>query len=143
MMPDRAETHEERGDQLATLAAVIHERATDPALGALIAAAEAEKLADERELACVREARKASDRMTKLPSELAETKALASRAEDLSEQLGTVEAELAALKLEPAPSPSGDLESLFQDLETLTHERNRLAAEVASLKASGTRPDSV
>jgi carboxypeptidase Taq len=75
MMPDRAENHEERGDQLATLAAVIHERSTDPALGALIVAAEAEKLADERELACVREARKAYDRMTKMPAELAEKKA--------------------------------------------------------------------
>ena len=84
-----------------------------------------------------------SESHARLESELAETKALASRAEDLSEQVGTVEAELAALKLEPAPSPSGDLETLFQDLDTLTDERNRLAAEVASLKASGTRPDSV
>jgi chromosome segregation ATPase len=91
----------------------------------------------ENELAVV------SESHARLESELAETKALASRAEDLSEQLGTVEAELAALKLEPTPSPSGDLETLFQDLDTLTHERNRLAAEVASLKASGTRPDSV
>ena len=91
----------------------------------------------ETELAIV------SESHARLESELAETKALASRAEDLSEQLGTVEAELAALKLEPTPSPSGDLETLFQDLDTLTHERNRLAAEVASLKASGTRPDSV
>ena len=91
----------------------------------------------ETELAIV------SESHARLESELAETKALASRAEDLSEQLGTVEAELTALKLEPAPSPSGDLESLFQDLDTLTAERNRLAAEVASLKASGTRPDSV
>ena len=84
-----------------------------------------------------------SESHARLESELAETKALASRAEDLSEQLGTVEAELAALKLEPAPSPSGDLETLLQDLDTLTRERNRLAAEVAALKATGTRPDSV
>ncbi|MEY4324432.1 MAG: hypothetical protein RIS24_603 [Verrucomicrobiota bacterium] len=91
----------------------------------------------ETELAVV------SESHARLESELAETKALASRAEDLSEQLGTVEAELAALKLEPAPSPSGDLETLLQDLDTLTRERNRLAAEVAALKATGTRPDSV
>ncbi len=91
----------------------------------------------ETELAVV------SESHARLESELAETKALASRAEDLSEQLGTVEAELAALKLEPTPSPSGDLETLLQDLDTLTRERNRLAAEVAALKATGTRPDSV
>lgn len=91
----------------------------------------------ETELAVV------SESHARLESELAETKALASRAEDLSEQLGTVEAELAALKLEPAPSSSGDLETLLQDLDTLTRERNRLAAEVAALKATGTRPDSV
>jgi DNA repair exonuclease SbcCD ATPase subunit len=91
----------------------------------------------ETELAVV------SESHARLESELAESKALASRAEDLSEQLGTVEAELAALKLEPAPSPSGDLETLLQDLDTLTRERNRLAAEVAALKSTGTRPDSV
>jgi len=102
----------------------------DPAL--------AQRMKDlETELAVV------SESHARLESELAETKALASRAEDLSEQLGTVEAELAALKLEPAPSPSGDLETLLQDLDTLTRERNRLAAEVAALKATGTRPDSV
>jgi chromosome segregation ATPase len=102
----------------------------DPAL--------AQRMKDlETELAVV------SESHARLESELAETKALASRAEDLSEQLGTVEAELAALKLEPAPSPSGDLETLLQDLDTLTRERNRLAAEVAALKSTGTRPDSV
>jgi chromosome segregation ATPase len=102
----------------------------DPAL--------AQRMKDlETELAVV------SESHARLESELAETKALASRAEDLSEQLGTVEAELAALKLEPPPSPSGDLETLLQDLDTLTRERNQLAAEVASLKATGTRPDSV
>jgi chromosome segregation ATPase len=102
----------------------------DPAL--------AQRMKDlETELAVV------SESHARLESELAETKALASRAEDLSEQLGTVEAELAALKLEPPPSPSGDLETLFQDLDILTRERNRLAAEVAALKATSTRPDSV
>jgi hypothetical protein len=102
----------------------------DPAL--------AQRMKDlETELAVV------SESHARLESELAESKALASRAEDLSEQLGTVEAELAALKLEPPPSPSGDLETLLQDLDTLTRERNQLAAEVASLKATGTRPDSV
>jgi hypothetical protein len=79
----------------------------DPAL--------AQRMKDlETELAVV------SESHARLESELAETKALASRAEDLSEQLGTVEAELAALKLEPPPSPSGDLETLLQDLDTLT-----------------------
>ena len=102
----------------------------DPAL--------AQRMKDlETELAVV------SESHARLESELAESKALASRAEDLSEQLGTVEAELAALKLEPPPSPSGDLETLLQDLDTLTRERNRLAAEVAALKSTGTRPDSV
>jgi hypothetical protein len=102
----------------------------DPAL--------AQRMKDlETELAVV------SESHARLESELAESKALASRAEDLSEQLGTVEAELAALQLEPPPSPSGDLETLLQDLDTLTRERNRLAAEVAALKATGTRPDSV
>ena len=95
----------------------------------------------EAELATV------SESHARLESQLAETKAMASRAEDLAEQLGIVEAELASLKLESSPSASGpssagDLESLLQDLDSLTRERNRLAAEVASLKASGARPDS-
>jgi carboxypeptidase Taq len=75
MMPDRDETHEDRGDQLATLASVIHERSTEAALGALIAQAEAEALSDERDIANVREARKSYDRMVKIPPELAERKA--------------------------------------------------------------------
>lgn len=85
-----------------------------------------------------------SESHARLEGQLAETKVLASRAEDLAEQLGTVEAELAALKLEPAPSApsaSSDLDTLLQDLDALTRERNRLAAEVALLKASGARPD--
>lgn len=75
MMPDREETHADRGDQLATLASVIHERSTEAALGALIAQAEQEGLQDERDLAIVREARRSFDRMTKIPAELAEKKA--------------------------------------------------------------------
>lgn len=95
----------------------------------------------ESELATV------SESHARLESQLAETKAMASRAEDLAEQLGIVEAELASLKLESSPSASGpssqgDLDSLLQDLDNLTRERNRLAAEVASLKASGAGPDS-
>lgn len=58
MMPDREETHADRGDQLATLASVIHERSTEAALGELIAKAEKEALKDERDIAVVREARK-------------------------------------------------------------------------------------
>ena len=99
----------------------------------------ARRIADlESELATV------SESHARLESQLAETKAMASRAEDLSEQLGTVEAELAALKLEPSPSgspPSGDLDTLLQDLDALTRERNLLAAEVAALKSAGHRVD--
>ena len=85
-----------------------------------------------------------SESHERLESQLAETKVVASRAEDLAEQLGTVEAELAAMKLEPAPSTpsaSSDLDTLLQDLDALTRERNLLAAEVASLKASGASPE--
>jgi len=98
-----------------------------------------QRIADlESELATV------SESHARLESQLAETKAMASRAEDLSEQLGTVEAELAALKLEPSPSgsqSSGDLDTLLQDLDALTRERNLLAAEVAALKSAGHRVD--
>ena len=95
----------------------------------------------ESELATV------SESHARLESQLAETRAMASRAEDLAEQLGLVEAELASLKLESSPAASGqsspgDLDTLLQDLDNLTRERNRLAAEVASLKASGAKPDS-
>jgi chromosome segregation ATPase len=97
------------------------------------------RIADlESELATV------SESHARLESQLAETKAMASRAEDLSEQLGIVEAELAALKLEPSPSgsqSSGDLDALLQDLDALTRERNLLAAEVAALKSAGHRVD--
>ena len=81
-----------------------------------------------------------SESHARLESQLGEARVSASRAEDLAEQLGIVEAELAALKLErseASPPPPGDLETLLQDLDALTGERNRLAAEVAALKASG------
>jgi len=75
MMPDSESASDDRGDMLATLAAVIHERSTEAELGALIARAEAEALADERDLANVRLARRDFDMMTKIPAELAERKA--------------------------------------------------------------------
>lgn len=90
----------------------------------------------EAELAAV------SESHARLEAQLAEARVTASRAEDLAEQLGTVEAELAALKLDAGPSAhaaGGDLDTLLQDLDSLTRERNRLAAEVAAFKASGGR----
>ena len=64
-----------RGDQMALLAGLLHDRATDPALADLIADVEGSgvvALADSPEAANVREWRRAYDRATKLPRALVE-----------------------------------------------------------------------
>jgi carboxypeptidase Taq len=62
-----------RGDQLAMLAALAHDRATDPRVGELLAAVEASPFApDSLEAANVREMRHSYDRATKLPKRLVE-----------------------------------------------------------------------
>lgn len=75
MMPDVEPAHEERGEQLAALAAVVHERETDAGLGELIAQAEAAGPTDPVASAVLREARRQFDRNTKIPAALAEKKA--------------------------------------------------------------------
>ncbi len=70
MPPGAAEA---RGQQMATLEALAHERLTDPALGELVEALEAAGLPDDSvEAATVRQARRDVDRATKLPVELVE-----------------------------------------------------------------------
>ncbi len=70
-MPDGA--HEARGQQLATLEALAHERMTDPDLGGLIEELEGAGLPeDSAEAAMVRQARIEFDRATKLPADLVE-----------------------------------------------------------------------
>ncbi len=70
MPPGAAEA---RGQQMATLETVIHERLTDPALGELVEALEAAELPEGSvEAAMVRQARRDVDRATKLPVELVE-----------------------------------------------------------------------
>jgi len=66
---------EHRGNQLALLAGLQHERATDPAVGGLLGEVEGSGLAAEPgspEAANVRELRRAYDRQTKLPRTLVE-----------------------------------------------------------------------
>ena len=66
---------ENRGNQLALLAGLEHERATDPKLGELLADVEGSSLvadANSPETANVRELRRSYDRQTKLPRELVE-----------------------------------------------------------------------
>ncbi|MEJ2287549.1 MAG: carboxypeptidase M32 [Deinococcales bacterium] len=70
MPPGAAEA---RGQQMATLETIAHERLTDPALGELVEALEAAGLPEDSvEAAAVRQARRAVDRATKLPVELVE-----------------------------------------------------------------------
>ena len=73
-----------RAAQLGMLAGVAHARATDPALGEAIDAAAGEAEDGTPEAAVVREARRAFERQTKLPSrlveELSETTTLAQQA---------------------------------------------------------------
>src|SRR5947209_13558681 len=72
-MPARGAEH--RGGQLALLAGLRHEQATDPRIGDLLAAVEGSDLvaeADSPEAANVRELRRLYDRQTKLPRSLVE-----------------------------------------------------------------------
>jgi carboxypeptidase Taq len=63
-----------RGEQLAMLASIAHEKATDPRIGELLALIEATDFAaaDSIEAANVRELRRSYDRVTKLPNRLVE-----------------------------------------------------------------------
>lgn len=61
-----------RGDQLALLASLTHEKATDPRIGELLAAVEGKTAPDSIEAANVRELRHSYDRVTKLPKCLVE-----------------------------------------------------------------------
>lgn len=64
-----------RGEQMAFLASLAHQKLTDPRIGELLSAVEAGELVKERESeasANVREWRRAYDRATKLPPELVE-----------------------------------------------------------------------
>jgi carboxypeptidase Taq len=64
-----------RGDQMAFLAGLQHERATDPRLGELLAALEGSALVSDPEspaAANVREVRRTYDRLTRLPRRLVE-----------------------------------------------------------------------
>lgn len=73
VMPGGASTF--RGEQLGMLAGLEHERATDPAVGDLLACLEASDLISNPESAeavNVREIRRSFDRKTKLPRELVE-----------------------------------------------------------------------
>jgi carboxypeptidase Taq len=69
-----------RGEQLALLAGLHHERATDPKVGELLAEVEGSDVAadpDGPEAANVRETRRAFDRLTKIPRSLVEALARA------------------------------------------------------------------
>ena len=64
---------EARGQQMATLEMLAHERLTDPALGELVEGLEAAGLPEDSvEAAMVRQTRRSVDQATKLPSELVE-----------------------------------------------------------------------
>jgi carboxypeptidase Taq len=71
-----------RGEQLAALAGLVHERATDPRVGELLARGEGSDLArgDAPEAADLREWRRDFDRQTKLPRALVESLARATSA---------------------------------------------------------------
>jgi len=72
-MPTGGSTH--RGEQMALLAGLHHERATDPKIGELLSIVEASDLvaqADSAPAANVRELRRAFERRTRLPRELVE-----------------------------------------------------------------------
>ena len=74
---------EQRGQQLALLAGLQHERATDPALGGLLAEVEGSAVVadpESPEAANVRELRRSFDRQTKLPRTLVEELAARPRA---------------------------------------------------------------
>jgi carboxypeptidase Taq len=77
---------EHRGEQMALLAGLHHERATDPKVGELLAEVEGSDLVsepDSSEAANVREMRRSFDRLTKLPRTLVEELA---RAASLAQQ---------------------------------------------------------
>jgi len=69
-MPERGANL--RGEQMALLASLSHQKFTDPRIGELLAASEADGSLDEGAKANVRELRRAYDRATKLPQSLVE-----------------------------------------------------------------------
>jgi carboxypeptidase Taq len=72
-MPRGGAVH--RGNQMALLAGIYHERATDPRVGELLSAVEGSELTDDPESAAavnLREWRRTFDRLTRLPRSLVE-----------------------------------------------------------------------
>ncbi len=61
-----------RGEQMALLASLSHQKFTDPKIGELLAGAEAETSLDDGAKANIRELRRSYDRATKLPQRLVE-----------------------------------------------------------------------
>jgi len=94
-----------------------------------LSAATAARTATESELAAV------SESHAQLEAQLVEARQSASRAEELAEQLGTVEAELAVLRALPREPAPAELETVLNDLDQVIRERNGLAAELALLRS--------
>jgi carboxypeptidase Taq len=59
-----------RGEQMAALSAIVHERSTAPRIGELIAACEEDASLDEESAACIRALRRDYERATRLPTSL-------------------------------------------------------------------------
>ncbi len=157
-----------RSEQLGLLAELHHKHATDPKIGDLIAACEADKalLANETIAANIRELRRDYDRMTKLPtslvSELATTTSQAQEAWKHARQNSDFAAfvpklervvELTRQKADCYGIPAGGerYDALLDEYEpgasakeieaTFTPLRAKLAALIHSVAASGKKPD--
>ncbi len=136
MMPPGAA--EQRGEEMAALEAVLHERRTDPRVGDWLDHAEA---SDDVQAAQIREIRRGYDRAVKVPAELATELARltslsqgiwakARAADDVAAFLPTLK-QVVALRREEASAiaDGGDLyDALLQDYEPGTN-----AAEIGAL----------
>ncbi len=165
-MPPAAGAH--RAEQMALLSSLSHARQTDPKIGELLSACEADSVLNDPASetgASLREMRREYDNATKLPAELvAELARTGSLAQDawkdaraksdfpmfqpwLEKMLG-----LSRQKAECLGAPSGELYDALLDLYepgatateiagVFTPLRDRLATFVAELGDKGTRPD--
>jgi carboxypeptidase Taq len=136
-MPDAGA--ELRGEQLALLAGLIHQRRTDPKIGELLSVCEGEKVGDSLAAADIREWRRLYDRAVKLPQKLVEELARvtslaqvewadARKASDWSKFSPWVE-KIVALKQQEAAAIGGDgpaYDALLDEFEP--------GATIASLK---------
>ena len=142
---------DQRARQLATLAAVVHGRVSDPAYGALIAGLEARPDLPETVRADALEARRAFERAVKIPGRLVQARAeacsLAQAAWEAARPRGDFAAfrphleRVVALTREQADAVGGGYDALLDDYEPGTSPLRRNRPLLLLRNRPGTNPE--